>query len=147
MPGGYKRESTLKEFSNASGAARAASMPIASMWSMRRGRWTEPEAREALRDALSCEVGFHAHNNLSLAVANSLAAVEEGAVQVDGSACGLGAGAGNAMTEVLVAVLEKLGGGSFQDHGCGRGEGTPGNAACTGDRSGELDLRRLSYDR
>jgi hypothetical protein len=92
MPGGYKRESTLKEFSNASGAARAASMPIASMWSMRRGRWTEPEAREALRDALSCEVGFHAHNNLSLAVANSLAAVEEGAVQVDGSACGLGAG-------------------------------------------------------
>lgn len=76
------------------------------------GAMTTPEARERVRalcDALSCEVGFHAHNNLSLAVANSLAAIEEGARQVDGSACGLGAGAGNAMTEVLVAVLEKLG--------------------------------------
>ncbi len=71
------------------------------------------EARErvrALRTALSdsVEVGFHAHNNLCLSVANTLAAIEEGVTRVDGSTCGLGAGAGNTPTEVLVAVLKKL---------------------------------------
>jgi 4-hydroxy 2-oxovalerate aldolase len=63
----------------------------------------------ALRGALSCEVGFHAHNNLGLAIGNSLAAIEEGAAVVDGSLAGLGAGSGNAPTEVLVAVLHKSG--------------------------------------
>lgn len=72
------------------------------------------ETRErvrALRDALaeSVAVGFHGHNNLCLSVANTLAAVEEGATWVDGTTCGLGAGAGNTPTEVLVAVLKKLG--------------------------------------
>jgi 4-hydroxy 2-oxovalerate aldolase len=63
----------------------------------------------ALRNALSCEVGFHAHNNLGLAIGNSLAAIEEGAAVVDGSLAGLGAGSGNAATEVLIAVLHKSG--------------------------------------
>lgn len=54
-------------------------------------------------------VGFHAHNNLSLATANSLAAVEAGATFLDGTLRGLGAGAGNAQTEVLAGVLGKLG--------------------------------------
>jgi 4-hydroxy 2-oxovalerate aldolase len=54
-------------------------------------------------------VGVHAHNNLSLAVANSIGAIEEGADQVDGCSRGLGAGAGNCPTEVLVAVSDKLG--------------------------------------
>ena len=56
----------------------------------------------------SC-IGFHGHNNLSLAMANTLAAIEEGATRIDGSIRCLGAGAGNTQTEVLVAVIERLG--------------------------------------
>lgn len=62
-----------------------------------------------LKEGLSCQVGFHAHNNLGLAIGNTLAALEEGADQIDGSTCGLGAGAGNAQTEILAAVLDKAG--------------------------------------
>jgi 4-hydroxy 2-oxovalerate aldolase len=69
----------------------------------------------ALRQALSCEVGFHAHNNLGCAVGNSLAAAEAGATWLDGSLRGLGAGAGNAATEVLAAALDKAGNESGAD--------------------------------
>ena len=62
-----------------------------------------------LKEHLSVDIGFHAHNNLSLAVANSLAAIEAGANRIDGSVCCLGAGAGNTQTEVLVGVLDRLG--------------------------------------
>lgn len=58
---------------------------------------------------LSISVGFHAHNNLGLAIANSIAAAEAGSTLLDGCARGFGAGAGNAPIEVLVAVLERLG--------------------------------------
>jgi 4-hydroxy-2-oxovalerate aldolase len=70
------------------------------------------EVRErirALKDALTVNVGFHGHNNLSLAMANTLVAIEEGATRIDGSIRCLGAGAGNTQTEVLVAVLDRLG--------------------------------------
>lgn len=67
------------------------------------------ERVRALKDSLKVNVGFHAHNNLSLAMANSLAAIEEGATRIDGSIRCLGAGAGNTQTEVLVSVLDKLG--------------------------------------
>lgn len=62
-----------------------------------------------LRDSLTIAVGFHAHNNLGMGIANTVAAVEAGAAIVDGCARGFGAGAGNAQLEVLVAVLERMG--------------------------------------
>lgn len=67
------------------------------------------ERVSALKNALKIEVGFHAHNNLGLAIGNTLAAMEAGAGQIDGTLRGLGAGAGNAPTEVLTAVLNKMG--------------------------------------
>ena len=60
------------------------------------------------------QVGFHGHDNLGLAVANSVLAMRAGAVQIDGSVRGFGAGAGNTRNEVLAAVLDKLG----VRHGC-----------------------------
>jgi len=70
---------------------------------------TVRERIQALRSVLSIHVGFHAHNNLGLAIGNTVAALEEGATLIDGTLRGLGAGAGNAPTEVLIAVLNKIG--------------------------------------
>ena len=55
------------------------------------------------------QVGFHGHENLGLGVANTILAIRAGAVQVDGSTRRFGAGAGNAPSEALVAVCDKLG--------------------------------------
>ncbi len=63
---------------------------------------------EALKDAVSCQIGFHAHNNLGAAIGNTLAALDAGADQIDGTLRGLGAGAGNAPTELLAAVLDRM---------------------------------------
>lgn len=62
----------------------------------------------AVRDVSDIPVGFHGHDNLGLAVGNSLRALEEGAALVDGSLQGLGRSAGNAPTEMLAVLMKKF---------------------------------------
>lgn len=63
----------------------------------------------AARDFSSVQLGFHGHDNLCLALSNALEAIDCGALIIDSSLQGLGRSAGNVMTEVLVAVLKRLG--------------------------------------
>ncbi|MEN6438065.1 MAG: 4-hydroxy-2-oxovalerate aldolase [Syntrophobacter sp.] len=67
------------------------------------------ERVEVLVKGLGIPVGFHGHNNLSLGVADTMAAMEAGAYYIDASAKGFGAGAGNCPTEALLAVAQRMG--------------------------------------
>jgi len=62
-----------------------------------------------LKNAGFEQVGFHAHNNLQMAFANTLRAIEEGATCVDASIYGMGRGSGNLPIEILLGYLEKTG--------------------------------------
>jgi len=61
-------------------------------------------------------LGFHAHNNLQLAIANTITAIESGAEEIDVSIGGLGRSAGNTPAEILAILFEKYGWGRFLDY-------------------------------
>ena len=65
---------------------------------------------ETIKNEIDIKVGFHAHNNLGVAVTNAITAINSGATMIDGAAMGLGAGAGNAQLENIVTNLN-------QEHG------------------------------
>jgi len=65
---------------------------------------------------INISLGFHAHNNLQLAIANTITAIKAGADEVDVSIGGLGRSAGNAPTEILAILLEKYGWGKPLDY-------------------------------
>ena len=63
---------------------------------------------DTVKKTLPFKAGFHAHNNLGLAIANTLSALKAGADIIDGTLFGFGAGAGNCRLEIIIAILQKF---------------------------------------
>ncbi|PCI42156.1 MAG: hypothetical protein COB46_01190 [Rhodospirillaceae bacterium] len=61
----------------------------------------------SVRTGCSIPVGFHAHNNLGLGMANALAAVDAGATYIDTTLMGMGRSSGNPPTETFVALMQR----------------------------------------
>lgn len=64
---------------------------------------------QSLKECLSVRIGFHGHNNLLIANANNISAINNGADIIDTTLMGMGRGAGNAQTESMLVILEKMG--------------------------------------
>ena len=64
---------------------------------------------ELFTSNVNIRIGFHSHNNLSMAVANTLAAIDVGATIIDGTLKGFGAGAGNCQLEAIIPILKRQG--------------------------------------
>lgn len=64
---------------------------------------------EPLVEKTKIKIGFHAHNNMNMATANTIEAIKVGATIVDGTIRGFGAGAGNCQLEAVLAILQKMG--------------------------------------
>ena len=64
---------------------------------------------DAAMNVVDCPLGFHGHNGLSMAIANSIRAYQHGARFIDATLCGLGRGGGNTPMEILIAVLDRMG--------------------------------------
>ena len=62
-----------------------------------------------VRSKTNVKLGFHGHNNLEMALANTLTAIDEGIDIVDATITGMGRGAGNLKTELLLTVLNAKG--------------------------------------
>jgi len=62
-----------------------------------------------LYENISCNIGFHGHNNLMLVNANNISALQNGAKYIDTTLMGIGRGAGNSSTESMVYILKRMG--------------------------------------
>lgn len=71
------------------------------------------EITKTLKTKLTCKIGFHGHNNLELAFANTLAAINAGCEIIDATITGMGRGAGNLRTELLLSYLSSIEGASI----------------------------------
>ena len=67
------------------------------------------EIIKKLRQTLTCKIGFHGHNNLEMGLINTLIAIDSGVDSVDCTVLGMGRGAGNLNTELLLAYLNHKG--------------------------------------
>lgn len=63
---------------------------------------------ELVRSKTSVPLGFHGHNNLEMALINSITAINAGCQILDATITGMGRGAGNLKTELLLTYLSKF---------------------------------------